>query len=66
LKARLTKEDELPSIENRLRYNKALDIIVQHAEVAVEEVTAEQLEQEAKAKQEVAAPAPENPPVESA
>lgn len=66
LKARLTKEDGLPSIENRLRYNKALDIIVQNAEVTVEEVTAEQLEQEAKAKQEAAAPAAENPPAESA
>lgn len=64
LKARLTKEDELPSIENRLRYNKAVDVIVTHADVTVEEVTAEQLEQEAKAKLEAAAPAAEISPAE--
>jgi trigger factor len=64
LKARLTKEDELPSIENRLRYNKVIDLLVAHAKVTVEEATAEQLAQEAKAKQEAAAPAAENSPAE--
>lgn len=64
LKARLTKEDQLPSIENRLRYNKALDVIVAHAEVTTEEVTAEELEQEAKAKQEAAVPAGSETPAE--
>lgn len=66
LKARLTKEEELPSIENRLRYGKAVDVIVDHAEITVEEVTAEQLATEAQAKQAAAAPAIENQPAEQA
>lgn len=37
LKARLTKDESLSSIENRLRYQKALDAVVSHAEVTVEE-----------------------------
>ena len=66
LKARLTKEDELPSIENRLRYGKALDVIVNHTEITVEEVTAEQLAAEAQAKQAAAVPETENQPAEQA
>ena len=39
VRARLTKEGGLASIENRLRYQKALDVIVKNAEVTVEEFT---------------------------
>jgi trigger factor len=46
LKARLTKEDELPSIQNRLHYDKVLSFVVNNADVTVETVTAEQLEAE--------------------
>jgi trigger factor len=46
LKARLTKEDELPSIQNRLHYDKVLGFVVNNADVTVETVTAEQLEAE--------------------
>ncbi|MGH9837576.1 MAG: trigger factor [Blastocatellia bacterium] len=42
LKARLTKEESLSSIESRLLYQKALDVIVNNAEITVEEVTSEQ------------------------
>ncbi len=66
LKARLTKEDGLPSIENRLRYGKAVDVIINHAEITVEEVSAAQLAAEAQAKQAAAAPATENQPAEQA
>jgi trigger factor len=39
LRDRLTKDDSLPSIENRLLYQKALDAIVNSAEITVEELT---------------------------
>ena len=39
LRARLTKDDSLSSIENRLRYQKALEAVVNHAQVTVEEFT---------------------------
>lgn len=39
LRARLTKEGGLTSIENRLRYQKALDAIVKNAEITIEEFT---------------------------
>ena len=39
VRARLTKEGGLASIENRLRYQKALDVIVKNAEITVEEFT---------------------------
>lgn len=45
VKASLTKEGGLPSIETQLNYNKSLDLIVANAQVTVEEVTAEQLAQ---------------------
>lgn len=38
LKARLTREDAISSIESRLRYRKALDVILASAEITVEEV----------------------------
>ncbi len=41
LKARLTKDDSLSSIENRLRYQKAVETIVNHAQVTVEEIVEE-------------------------
>ena len=47
MKASLTKDGGLSSIESRLNYNKALDLIVSSAQVTVEEVTAEQLAQAA-------------------
>jgi trigger factor len=37
LKARLTKEDSLSSIEHRLRHQRALEAVIKHAEVTVEE-----------------------------
>ncbi len=37
LMARLTKEDSLSSIENRLRHQKALDAVINHAEIKIEE-----------------------------
>jgi trigger factor len=37
LKARLTKDDSLSSIENRLRHQRALEAVIKHAEVTVEE-----------------------------
>ena len=39
VRARLTKDDSLSSIENRLRYQKALEAVVTHAEITVEEFT---------------------------
>jgi trigger factor len=42
LKARLTKDESLSSIENRLRYQKALEAVVNHAEIKVEEFTEDQ------------------------
>ncbi|HZS06898.1 MAG TPA: trigger factor [Blastocatellia bacterium] len=42
LKATLTKEGGLASIENRLLYQKALDVVVSQAEVTVEEFTENQ------------------------
>jgi FKBP-type peptidyl-prolyl cis-trans isomerase (trigger factor) len=71
LKARLTKEDELPSIQNRLHYNKVLDFVVNNADVTVETVTLQQLEaerrvHEAPVVEEVAAPANEARPAEQA
>ena len=61
LKARLTKDDELPSIQNRLHYDKVLDFVVNNADVTVETVTAEQLEAERRenAAQAVQADGPE-------
>ena len=47
LKARLTKDDSLSSIENRLRYQKALEVVVKHAEITVEEFTEGQNENQA-------------------
>jgi trigger factor len=46
VRAALTKEDALSSIESRLNYNKALDLIVANANITVEEISAEQLAQE--------------------
>jgi len=37
LKARLTKDDSLSSIEHRLRHQRALEAVINHAEVTVEE-----------------------------
>jgi len=37
LKARLTKDDSLSSIENRLRHQRALEAVIKHADVTVEE-----------------------------
>jgi hypothetical protein len=46
LKARLTREEAISSIENRLRFQKALDAVVHNAEITVEEITeTEQQEQ---------------------
>ena len=42
LKARLTKDDSLSSIENRLRYQKALEAVINHAQITVEEFTEDQ------------------------
>ncbi len=47
LKARLTKDESLSSIENRLRYQKALDAVVNHAEITIEEFTEDQNENQA-------------------
>lgn len=41
LKARLTRDDAISSIENRLRYQKSLDVVVGNAEITIEEVTKE-------------------------
>ncbi len=42
LKARLTREEAVSSIENRLRHRKSLDAVVRNAEITVEEITEEQ------------------------
>ncbi len=42
VRARLTKDRGLASIEHRLRYKKALDIVVQNAEVTTEEIAENQ------------------------
>jgi trigger factor len=47
MRATLTKNEGISSIESRLSYNKALDLVVANAQITVEEVTAEQLAQEA-------------------
>ncbi len=36
LKARLTKDDSLSSIENRLRHQKALEVVIKSAEITIE------------------------------
>lgn len=38
VKARLTREDAISSIESRLRYRKALDVILSNAEVTIEDI----------------------------
>jgi len=43
LKARLTREEAISSIESRLRYRKALDVILGSAEVTVEEISKDSL-----------------------
>jgi trigger factor len=45
VKASLTKKGAISSIESQLHYNKSLDWLVANAQVTVEEVTSEQLEQ---------------------
>jgi trigger factor len=47
LKATLTKDGGLASIENRLLYQKALDVVVASAEVTVEEITDNQVKNQA-------------------
>jgi trigger factor len=47
LKARLTKDDSLSSIENRLRHQRALEAVIKHAEIAVEEFNEDQSEHQA-------------------
>lgn len=44
LKARLTRDEAISSIENKLRYEKALDAVAHYAEITVEKVTQEQLQ----------------------
>jgi trigger factor len=44
LKARLTKDDSLSSIENRLRHQKALEAVIKYAEITVEEFNEDQTE----------------------
>jgi trigger factor len=44
LKARLTKDDSLSSIEHRLRHQRALEAVIEHAEVTVEEFNEDQNE----------------------
>ncbi len=44
LKARLTKDDSLSSIEHRLRHQRALEAVIKHAEVTVEEFNEDQNE----------------------
>jgi trigger factor len=47
LKARLTKDDSLSSIEHRLRHQKALEAVIKHAEITVEEFNEDQSEHHA-------------------
>lgn len=39
VKARLTKEEAISSIANRLNYQKSLDVIVNHADITTEEIS---------------------------
>jgi len=43
VKARLTREDAISSIESRLRYRKALDVIVSSAEVTIADIPSDSL-----------------------
>jgi trigger factor len=52
LKARLTKDESLSSIENRLYYQKALEVIVTHAEITTEEITENQIAEPAQSEVE--------------
>lgn len=56
MKARLTKEDALSSIENSLRYQKTLDAIVNSAEITTEELVVEK----EKEPETLASPEPES------
>ncbi|MBK9316346.1 MAG: trigger factor [Acidobacteria bacterium] len=47
LKARLTKDEALSSIENRLRYQKVLDVVLNAAEISTEELVVESPAEEA-------------------
>jgi len=47
LKARLTKDDSLSSIENRIRHQRALEAVIKHAEVTVESFNEDQSEHHA-------------------
>lgn len=68
LKARLTKEEAISSIANRLNYQKSLDVIVNHADITTEEISeseeaalANPAAQPAAEQPQAAAPAPEEP-----
>ena len=52
LKARLTKDEALSSIENRLFYQKALEAVVAHAEITTEEITENQVAEPAQSEVE--------------
>ncbi len=45
LKARLTRDEAISSIETRLRYRKALDVVVSNADITTEEVSRESLDE---------------------
>jgi len=47
LKARLTKDDSLSSIENRIRHQRALEAVIKHAEITVESFNEDQSEHHA-------------------
>jgi trigger factor len=47
LKARLTKDDSLSSIENRLRHQKAMEAVIKYAEITVEEFNEDQSQHQA-------------------
>jgi trigger factor len=47
LKARLTKDDSLSSIEHRLRHQRALEAVIKHADVTVEEFNEDRNEHQA-------------------
>lgn len=47
LKARLTKDDSLSSIENRLRHQRALEAVIKRAEITVEEFNEDRNENQA-------------------
>ncbi len=57
LKARLTKENALSSIENTLRYQKVLGVILRHAEITVEEISEDQKTEQAQSEAAEAAEA---------